>query len=214
MRRVLIVTAHLDDFELGMGGTCAKMSSEGDLVTVMVLCQGDRPGHENVGHPRRQACDRNIKLLGFNLKSYQFSDTKLDQVPQTQLCNIVHAGVTDVNPHVVYTHYEHDVHKDHQLLSGVTRVACRMRHTSPIRELYEFSIPGSTEWGFNVTGFNKFVNISDHDKIKMDMVSQYTSELRPPPDPVSVEMISTRDSYHGSLCGYNKAEVFKTIYVR
>lgn len=214
MSEILIVTAHLDDFELGMGGTALKMAASDNNVTVIVLCRGNRPGQENVSHPRMLACERNIKQLGFDLIKYQFSDTTLDQIPQTELCNIIRSAIDHIKPEIVYTHYGHDIHKDHCIVSDTTHVACRMRINSPVKELYEFSIPGSTEWGLNVNGFNKFVDITHLSSEKMCLISRYSTELRPAPDPVSLDMIINRDSYHGSLCGYMKAEVFRTIYIR
>lgn len=211
--RVLIVAAHLDDFELGMGGTAATLS-QNYPVEIVVMCQGDRPGHEFVGSPRRVACRDNVKMLGASLTTYRFSDTKLDLVSQTELCDIIHKHVTDYEPTIVYTHHEHDVHKDHRIMSHITRVACRPRSCCPVNTLLEYSIPGSTEWGQASVQFNTFQDITQHSDIKMEMISKYKSELRPSPDPVSLEMIEARDRYHGSLCGYSKAEMFRQIYRR
>lgn len=211
--RVLIIAAHLDDFELGMGGTTATLS-ENVPVHVVVMCQGDRPGHECVGSPRRAACRINAARLGISLSTYRFSDTKLDMMSQTELCNIVYKHVDEYKPTIVYTHHEHDVHKDHRIMSQVTRVSCRPRSSCSVNMLLEYSIPGSTEWGSRSTQFNTYQDITHHSDIKMEMISRYESELRPAPDPVSMEMINARDVYHGSLCGYNKAEIFRQIYQR
>ena len=89
-----------------------------------------------------------------------------------------------------------------------------MRESSSVDNLYEFSIPGSTEWGFDISGFNKFVNVTDTYQQKLTMISRYTTELREAPDPVSLDMIAVRDSYHGSICGYQKAEAFKIVFQR
>lgn len=211
--RVLILAAHLDDFELGMGGTAATLS-ENYQVEIVVMCQGDRPGHEFVGSPRRKACQQNVDMLDVKLHTYRFSDTKLDMVSQTELCDIVYRHVQDYEPTVVYTHHEHDIHKDHRILSQVSRVACRPRINCSVHRLLEYSIPGSTEWGQSHTQFNTFQNITQHSDIKMKMISRYETELRPAPDPVSIEMIESRDRYHGSLCGYDKAEAFRQVYSR
>lgn len=211
--RVLVIAAHLDDFELGMGGTIATLS-ENFPVQVVVMCQGDRPGHEYVGSPRRVACRVNADQLGITLSTYRFSDTKLDITPQTELCDIIYKHVNEYKPTTVYTHHEHDVHKDHRIMSQITRVACRPRSICPVRVLLEYSIPGSTEWGSTPVHFNTFQDITQHSDIKMEMISRYESELRPSPDPVSMDMISSRDKYHGSLCGYDKAEIFRQIYRR
>ena len=214
MKTILIITAHLDDFELGMGGTAAKLCKL-HKVYLLVLCKGDRPGHEQVGSPRKVACKNNCHDIGIkDVIFYDYSDTRLDMIPQTELCNLLHHHIQLITPDVVYTHYSDDVHNDHCIVSRVTRVACRMRHDNSVNELYEFTIPGSTEWGHIPRHFNVFENITDTANDKMEMISRYTTELRDSPDPVSLKMIDARDKYHGSICGHDRAETFKLVFKR
>lgn len=213
-QKCLIVTAHLDDFELGMGGTTTKLCSKED-VYLAVLCKGNRPGYEAVSSPRKTACINNCKDIGIrDTMFHDYSDTRLDQVSQTELCNIIHHHIQTIKPTIVYTHNSDDVHKDHRIVSDVTRVACRMRSTSPVDILYEFSIPGSTEWSHAPRQFNVFEDITDNANDKMEMISRYHTELRSTPDPISLPMIEARDKYHGSLCGYERAETFKLVFKR
>lgn len=214
MNTTLIIAAHLDDFELGMGGTASKLCTN-DNVHLLVLCKGDRPGHEKVGSPRKVACVNNCKDIGMHdVVFHDYSDTRLDQTSQTELCNLVQDQIQTIRPTTVYTHYSDDVHKDHCIVSDVTRVACRMRQSSPVNKLYEYTIPGSTEWGYVPRQFNVFEDITDHANDKMEMINRYYTELRDPPDPVSLSMIEARDKYHGSLCGCERAEIFKLIFKR
>jgi LmbE family N-acetylglucosaminyl deacetylase len=212
--KTLIVAAHVDDFEIGMGGTVSKLCKDGD-VFVIILCKGDRPGHEMVESHRRDACMQNCKDIGISdAMFYEYSDTRLDTVPQTDLCNIISRAINKYRPSVVYTNYSNDVHCDHRIVSSCVRVASRMRSSSTVNELYEFSIPGSTEWSHTSIHFNLFENITDHVSDKMEMISRYTTELRQPPDPISLKSIISRDMYHGSLCGYSYAEIFNIVFKR
>lgn len=212
---VLIITAHLDDFEFGMGGTVAQLCREGHQVRLIVLCRGDRPGNEHVEFSRCEACINNCNDIGIDdVDFHEYSDTRLDQVPQTELCNLISEPIRNWQPNIVYTHHGYDVHRDHCIVSDVTRVACRMRSNSPVDELYEFSIPGSTEWSHKTSQFNVYNDISDYANDKMEMISRYNTELRNSPDPLSLQMIEVRDKYHGSLCGADRAEVFKLIFKR
>jgi LmbE family N-acetylglucosaminyl deacetylase len=214
MNKTLIVAAHLDDFELGMGGTAAK-KCQCNEVYLLVLCKGDRPGHEKVGSPRKAACVDNCRDIGItNVVFYDYSDTRLDQIPQTELCDLIYNHIHTINPTTIYTHYSNDVHKDHCIVSSITRVACRMRQSSPVNTLYEYTIPGSTEWGHASRQFNVFEDITDFANDKMEMINRYYTELRPEPDPISLKMIEARDKYHGSLCGFDRAETFKLIFSR
>ena len=213
--KVLILSAHLDDFEFGMGGTVSKLCRTGHDVKLVVLCKGDRPGHEHVAQSRHNTCKRNCEEVGICCSElYDYSDTYLDQVAQTELCDIVHRNVIDWKPSIVYTHNSDDIHKDHQIVSNITRVACRMRATNPVRSLYEYTIPGSTEWSQIPHNFNVYQDITDNANDKMEMINRYITECKDPPDPCSLEMIETRDRYHGSLCGCSRAEIFKLVYSR
>jgi N-acetylglucosamine malate deacetylase 1 len=214
-KHILIVAAHLDDVEIGMGGTCAKLCKD-NHVDLLTMCKGDRPGCEHVANFRLQVTKENIEEIGIRkLHAMDFSDVRLDQEPQLNIVNIITKTIAQFLPDVIYTHYNKDVHKDHCIVSDAVRVAARPRKTSPVDELYEFTIPGSTEWGYSEKLFNVFEDISGWpETVKMKAISRYTTELRPAPDPISLDMIDARDRYHGSLCGYDKAEMFRLIFKR
>ena len=214
-KHILIVTAHLDDVEIGMGGTCAKLCKD-NVVELLTMCRGDRPGCEHVANFRLNATRKNAQELGIRkVHAKNYSDVRLDDVPQLDIVRTVFNEIIDFSPDIVYTHYNNDVHKDHCIVSDAVRVATRPREASSVDELYEFTIPGSTEWGWSERAFNVFEDISGlYSSIKMKAISRYTTELRPTPDPVSVDMIEARDKYHGSLCGYKKAEAFKLVFKR
>lgn len=214
-KRILIVAAHLDDVELGMGGTCTKLC-ENNHVDLLVMCKGDRPGCEHVANFRLSITRKNIKEIGIdNLFVNDFSDVRLDEEAQIDIVNIITKTIAQSQPSVIYTHYNKDVHKDHCIVSDAVRVAARLRESSPVDELYEFTIPGSTEWGYSESLFTVFEDISGEPEIvKMKVISRYITELRPSPDPVSLDMIDAKDRYNGSLCGYKKAEVFKLVFRR
>lgn len=213
VNHILIIAAHLDDFELGMGGTAAKLS-EHNVINLLVLCKGDKPGNELVAVQRKKTCEENCKELNITPHYMDFSDTKLDTVPQTELCNIIYNTIDALKCDTIYTHNINDIHRDHQIVSNTTRVACRMRETSTVNELYEYSVPGSTEWSFNPVVFNTFHDITNYVNQKNKMIYRYTTELKKFPDPMSAQSITNRDSYHGSLCGVPYAEAFNQIFKR
>lgn len=212
--KIMIISAHPDDTEFGMGGTAAKLSQDHDVYQ-LILCKGNRPGCESVETSRFEAVIKNSKELGFietKIKSY--SDVTLDTIPSLELNSVISTELFKIKPNIVYTHCQYDIHKDHRIVSRAVRVVTRPRKDSTVKELYEFTIPGSTEWGLQVDEFNVFEDITHVANIKMKCVNRYSTELRPSPDPCSPEQIDIRDRYHGSLCGYNKAEIFKLVYKR
>jgi len=70
MKRVLLVSAHPDDMEIGMGGTVAKMAASGDTIISVVITDGRRApdpnsiGPEKMAAVRKEESERAGALLG------------------------------------------------------------------------------------------------------------------------------------------------------
>ena len=210
----MLIAAHPDDIEFGMGGTVAKLATN-HHIEELVLCKGDRPGSEHVQTSRTTALDNNAIQLGINRSTVlTFSDVKLDQIPFLELVRVIDSYVQEIKPSIVYTNHAHDIHRDHQLASEAVRIVARPRKESSVDELYEFSIPGSTEWGPEQSAFNVYEDITETFNIKMNCISRYHTEIRSYPDPTNLDKIRARDVYYGSLCGCDKAEAFRLIFKR
>ena len=215
MKNILIIVAHPDDAEFGMGGTISKLSKS-NYITLCVLCRGNRPGGKSdIEIIRKQTLHKNIKSLGISkLIHHVYDDVSLDRHSHLSITSYITSVVNQIQPDTVFTNYSNDVHIDHELTSKAVRVACRPRPNCPVTELYEFSIPGSGEWNFKGIDYNTFFNIENYTKIKYECVDRYTTELQQPPDPLSSEYIRYRDLYYGSVSGYKQAEPFICIFKR
>ena len=215
MKKILIIAAHPDDAEFGMGGTISKLSKDNN-VTLCVLCRGNRPGSNlNVENLRKNALNENIKSLGITkLIQHVYDDVSLDKHSNLSINSYISSIINQIQPNIVYTNYSNDIHIDHQIVSKSVRVACRPRHNSPVTALYEFSIPGSGEWNFQGIDYNTYVNIEENINVKYKCINRYTTELQQSPDPLSIEYIKYRDLYYGSISGYRQAEPFICIFNR
>jgi len=157
--------------------------------------------------------NENIKSLGITkLIQHVYDDVSLDRHSHLSITSYISSIISKVKPNIVYTNYSKDIHIDHQLVSKSVRVACRPRHNSSVKSLYEFSIPGSGEWNFESINYNTFHNIEKNIKTKYDCINRYTTELQKSPDPLSGEYIKYRDLYYGSIAGYKQAEPFICIF--
>jgi LmbE family N-acetylglucosaminyl deacetylase len=212
MKRVLIFAAHLDDVEFGMGGTCAALSRS-HQITLCVFCRGNRPGFEYVQKSRENAMAANIDDLRISeYLQLNYSDLSLDTIPFIELSSYATSLVQKTAPEIVFTHYSSDIHVDHRVVSNVTRVACRPREGCSVKELYEYSIPGSTEWARSGIEYNTYFDISEVSQIKYSCISRYETEVKSEIDPLNLEYIKYRDLYYGGLSGYKIAEPFLNIY--
>ena len=215
MKNILIIVAHPDDAEFGMGGTISKLSKSND-ITLCVLCRGNRPGSKSgIEIIRKQTLHKNIKSLGISkLIHHVYDDVSLDRHSHLSITSYITSVVDQIQPDTVFTNYSNDIHIDHELTSKAVRVACRPRPNCSVTALYEFSIPGSGEWNFKGIDYNTFFNIEKYTKIKYECVDGYKTELQQPPDPLSGEYIRYRDLYYGSVSGYKQAEPFICIFNR
>jgi LmbE family N-acetylglucosaminyl deacetylase len=214
MKRAIIFAAHLDDVEFGMGGTCAMLSRD-HRITLCVFCRGDRPGSKQVQQAREEAMNTNINDLCIDeYLQLGYSDMSLDTVSFLELSSYATSLMQKIAPEIVFTHYSQDVHIDHRIVSQATRVACRPRESCSVRELYEYSIPGSTEWSRSGVEYNTYFDISKYSQTKYDCIARYETEVKSEIDPLNLEYIKHRDLYYGGLCGYRVAEPFLNIYTK
>src|SRR5687767_1102400 len=70
MRRVLLISAHPDDMEIGMGGTAAKLAASGHALLSVVITDGRRsPDPDSIGQDsmallRKEEGEKACSVLG------------------------------------------------------------------------------------------------------------------------------------------------------
>lgn len=190
MSRVLVVVAHPDDEMLGVGGTILRHIAEGDAVSVHIECsRGLRDGERRIPTAVAIAADAGYGLT-FG-EAWQLGSDPRD---------------IEANADIVYTHAPGDLNRDHRLVAEAVRVACRP-FTADVRSLRFMETPSSSEWG---DGFapTLFVDIDAYLGEKVELLSRYTTEMRPWPHPRSEAGIVERARYWGSVSGFRAAEPF------
>ena len=145
MKRVLLVSAHPDDMEIGMGGTVAKMAASGDTIISVVITDGRRAPDPNSIGPEKMAAVRRVEseragaLLGvretkfFDLESVASEKAIIEAT--RKMCEVI----GEFEPDEVYTlHPELDRHASHRredLCRGVKRDFRSQHQTVGVRSL-------------------------------------------------------------------------------
>jgi len=76
IQRVMVITAHPDDSEFGAGGTVARLTREGKIVTYCILTNGDKGSNDRGMTPERLAQIREeeqrnaARVLGVDLVEF------------------------------------------------------------------------------------------------------------------------------------------------
>jgi len=214
MRRknILVIAAHPDDEVLGCGGTVALHTKTGDMVTVVIVCEGESLRYGDKGVGQRSHTESAAKILGVaNVRQLGFPDQKLDTMTLTAIINPLHDIVTEIQPHIVYCQYGGDINRDHHLLFQAVLVATRPIENY-IKTVYAFDTASSTEWAYPRLFIpDTWIDISSTLNIKLEAMTCYKSEVRTYPHPRSIKAIRYRAHACGNQACMEAAEVFMTV---
>jgi LmbE family N-acetylglucosaminyl deacetylase len=221
--RILVVAAHPDDEVLGCGATAARRAREGDEVYIAILGEGitsrydereqaDAGLIEALRTRSRRAADR---LGARDLFLFDLPDNRFDSVPLLNVIKIVERLVSSVRPSVIYTHSGGDLNIDHVVVHRAVLTATRPVGGSPVRTLYSFEIPSSTEWSFGQLAgpfrASVYVDVESTLAAKIEAMEMYNSERRAFPHPRSPEALRATAMRWGSVVGLQAAEAFELI---
>lgn len=216
MKKVLLVCAHPDDEAYGLGATLTYMiySKKWDVslltFTNGVNCDKDKASDIRI-HLNKSCKQLGIKdHIGFRLR-----DQELETYPLGELVADIQYEINSLRPELVITHNSTDLNLDHRIVFEATMVACRPKPDSPVKEIWTYEVPSSTNWGFGEFGSfepNIFVPaIQRALKNKLDALRCYPNEIENHPNARSIQAIISLCKYRGTTVGVDYAEAFKLI---
>ena len=220
--KILVIAAHPDDEVYGMGGTIARLSSEGNEVHVLIVTDGctaqyvGRPDLPEIVAQKHEESFRANEFLGVKKVHFgTFPDMKLDTVPHVELNRLIEDTVNAVQPEAVYTHFYGDVKLEHQMVYRSTLVAVRPVPGQCVKELYCYQTPSSTEWSPQLahTAFlpNVMVDITGFEEAKAQALLAYQTEIRAYPHPRSPQYVRETDRARGLQWGLGPSENFMLL---
>ena len=219
MKKVLVIAAHPDDEVLGMGGTIAKLTSQGVECHLLIVTDGSSSQYRDSDHlddilaAKMKETKGCADILGFKSIRYgALPDMKLDNTPHIVINQVIESVIDELQPDTVFTHFWGDVNRDHQEVYKSTLVAVRPVMGQVVKELYCYKVPSSTEWTPNKadTMFmpNYFVDIRKYAEQKYRAFECYSTEMRAYPHPRSVQYLRETDKATGLKVGLLAAEEF------
>jgi LmbE family N-acetylglucosaminyl deacetylase len=215
--RVVVVGAHPDDEILGAGGTLAGHARSGHEVHAIVISGGvgSRAAGEMSASLERDA-KRAAEMIGFtSLRLQALPDQRFDTMPLIELTQLIESLLTEIKPHVVYTHFPADVNVDHGVVARAVWTACRPYSQPQLVRFAVFETPSSTEWAWPMHDSslqpNLFVDISDTLDVKIAAMECYKTELRVYPHPRSSKALRERAAFWGSQVSRSAVEPFRVL---
>ena len=229
---ILVIIAHPDDEELGMGGTILKHAKNGDRVTVAYLTTGitSRRSVNYKTNPKYEPTKKQeanmrkqIKELRSDAKKvckflkvkktmfFDYPDNELDTISLLKIIKTVEKLVKETKPERIYTSHFGDLNIDHRIVYESVLTAVSPTELA-VKEILCFELLSSTEWSFSYEFKpNYFIDIKNELENKIKAMKLYKNEIRKYPHPRSVESIKHTACKWGTVSGFFAAEAFQLI---
>lgn len=224
MHKILIVVAHPDDEILGCGGTILRKIAEGHEVYSLVLGEGITSRYDKRKFVEKEKLEvlhnshaKVSKFMGFRKDwLFDFPDNRFDSVDLLDIVKVIEKVKKEVQPEVIYTHFENDLNIDHRITFQAILTACRPIAGESVREIYSCEMPSSTEWisPFSNGAYfrpNVFIDIEKTIDKKIEAMKLYESEVKKYPHPRSPEALKITAQRWGIVCGLKYAEAIILI---
>lgn len=115
--RVLCLGAHSDDIEIGCGGTILRLLSEYNDVGVDWVILGSSGKRDGEAISSANKFLSNAKKKKIIIKN--FKESFFPYIGK-EIKNFFEDLKRKVSPDIIFTHYRHDLHQDHRLISDLT----------------------------------------------------------------------------------------------
>jgi LmbE family N-acetylglucosaminyl deacetylase len=177
-RNILVVSAHPDDMEIGMGGTVARLVEEGAEITSVVVTDGGRASNpfgwteQRMAEVRRTEALRAAEVLG--VKDVIFCDQPdaADEVDVGAIKRRLVEVMTHLKPTEVYTlHEELDRHPGHRLAGRLVRKSVSESGLTPSGGIWAYEV-----WG-PFASWDRLVYIDAYVEKKKLAIAEHRSQV-------------------------------------
>lgn len=175
MNRILLISAHPDDMEIGMGGTAAKLARAGHSLMSVVITDGRRsPDPQSIGQDamaalRKAEGEEACVVLGIAETNFfgfeSLSTSQLIEEAAEKLAKVIVA----FRPDEIYTlHPELDRHASHRAAGKITLAALQQSNI------------GAELWAYEVWGlfpqWDRLDDISEEIETKLAAIGKHRSQ--------------------------------------
>lgn len=200
-KKILLLSAHPDDAEIGAGGTIYFLSNRGGQVDHLVFSRCAKSLPEGITEKQLLAeCRSADKILGIHQTTILDFPVRRFSEHRQEILEILWQK-RQLEYDLILCPWPHDTHQDHRQLAMEAMRA--WKRALPTILFYE--IPA------NCLGFapNFFFILSEEDiKAKLDALNQYQSQIQRSPEFFSIEKFRAVLTHTGMLVGEQHAEGF------
>lgn len=214
-KKALIVAAHPDDEILGCGGAAARLIKNGFKMSVIFMSNGVASRQKRQTNDTKNRINAAMcagKIIGFqNFHFLKLPDNQMDKSSKLKIIRKLEKLIHLYKPQLVFTHFHGDLNVDHRITQQAVMTACRPVPGCPVKKIYGFEVPSSTEWATpGETPFCPafFVDIGSFLQTKLRALQAYSMEMRKNPHSRSVQHVEVLARHRGNSVGVEAAEAF------
>jgi len=208
--KFLIVAAHPDDAEIGLGGTILKLKSQGHKVAIIDLTSGEPTpfGTEQKRKKEAQKAATRLKVdqrINLGLPNRYLFDTKEARLLLAEQIRLF-------KPDILLAPYTEDAHPDHQAASQITEAARFYAKFTKVDLKGKPHYPSYLFYYYcnhlkTIPKISFLIDISQHFTAKMKVLKCYKSQfIANPKNHFVFSYIEEQNKYLGKLISCNYAE--------
>jgi len=216
--KVLVLATHPDDEVLGMGGTIARLASEGNHITVAIVTRGWEPLFPDpfIEKGRNEAREANNLLGTQSLLFLDIPVTKLNLTPRHELNEKFNKLMDSEQPEMIFLPFAGDRHIDHREVFEAALISLRPGpNRKYVKKILCYETISETHWAspYIEPNFepNLWIDISNFLETKINAIKKYESQLQPEPYARSLEALTSLAKWRGSIAGMHAAECFYVV---
>ena len=119
--RILAISPHPDDFEIGCGGTLLKYAQQGADITALILTDGSLGGATET---RRAEQEASAEIIG--IRQVIWGDFKDADLPgDREVIDTIEEILREMRPTFLFVPFGQDTHQDHRKVSNAALSATR-----------------------------------------------------------------------------------------
>ena len=198
--KIVCISAHPDDIELGMGGTLSLLSEDGNDIYVII---NYIPG---IKEERIVEIYNSMDIYNIPKENVIINDFYVKDKRERVKC--IDTYLKSIKPDKVFTHYYGDTHQEHRDIFDIVNICCRRLDTSLF--VWENNVIG----GILVETFSPNYFVKLNKKHMKDKVNSWLCHKSQTKKYVKLDNIIYKQAeLWGFKCFSDYAEAFKAIRI-
>lgn len=221
--KTIVIAPHPDDELLGCGGSLLRRRQQGsEIGWVLVTEIAKEKGYSSAQVAQRfeeiEKVREGLGVRSEHLYTLGFPTSELDVVPMKSLVSAIAQVFADFGPTEVFLPFSGDAHSDHRRVHEAGTACVKWFRAPSIERVLMYETPSETDISLNRQSQafrpNSYVDVSEVFDTKLELISNYYSELGAFPFPRSLDSLRALAMKRGVESGFQLAEAFELILER